>query len=483
MSDTVANGLYWVARQILRMIQLLQSMFDLFAGGSKVSFHGKNGYLTNLFFSNDTVVFAYEVVAVIGSALAVGFALAAFLRRIFDPGGRGQMTLGRILTAMVKSILLIAVTNSLVTMVFSATNMLLSYIHYTANLETEARQEVVLDDRVRAAMARALNTLGNYSLNESYQDTLNVNLCFNEMRSDMQLLDNAHVFEADYAPEKNGDSWQSVLALVANAADLSREMELDEEDPQLSGALIQAMDILRKNQKLPLLQGTTVDDANTEASLSFDTVLFLLNTMDAARNTRYNEAPDVSDALRGDYYTGKKSIYDVEAVSASFDLSKVNFFILYLSAAEVVFSLVVMIFNCITRIFSMIFLYIISPGFFAIMPFDDGARTRAWIRMFLVQALTVFAAVIPMKLIILFVPIILDMGLQLFEDPVLNQTAKLLLILGAFEAARRASTILAKLITESNPGSVLGSYEIKTLSKTLSKSLGKEIRKAVKKTI
>ena len=50
MSETIANVLYWVARQVLRIIDLLQRMFDLFAGGSEVTYNGKTGYLTDLFF-------------------------------------------------------------------------------------------------------------------------------------------------------------------------------------------------------------------------------------------------------------------------------------------------------------------------------------------------------------------------------------------------------------------------------------------------
>ena len=135
MSETIANGLYWVAMQILRIINILQKMFDLFAGGSEVTYNGRTGYLTNLFFSNDAVLRAYEIMAMIGVALSAGFALAAILRRIFDAGGRGQMTLGRILGSMVKSIGLILVTSTAVTMVFYSTNILLSYIHYSTQVK------------------------------------------------------------------------------------------------------------------------------------------------------------------------------------------------------------------------------------------------------------------------------------------------------------------------------------------------------------
>ncbi len=76
-----------------------------------------------------------------------------------------------------------------------------------------------------------------------------------------------------------------------------------------------------------------------------------------------------------------------------------------------------------------------------------------------------------------FVPIILDVRLSVFENGFFGQMAKLLLILGAFAAARRASTMLAGLITNQNRGAIIGASEMKVLGKTLGKQMAKTFEK------
>ncbi len=477
MGGTFAHFLYWMAMQVLRLIDVLERMFDLFAGGATVSFDGRSDYLTNLFFTNDTVTIAYGVMAAAGIALSVGFALAALARKVLDPGGRGQVSVARILGSLVKSIGLIIITNSVITVTFNATNMLLSYVHYNAEISSQKTDEIVFTDEMRGAMARALNTLGNYSLNDSYSEKYNINLCFNDMRSDLLYLSEQGVFDYEYLPQENGDSWQSVLASVARTADLSTDLYPGREYPEVTSAILSAMETVRTNKTLPALSSYRPSNLLYSTRLSIDTTVFLMATMDAAWNEKMNEHPGVSDALRGPFFTEQKSIYDEKEVAGAFDISRINWLILFLACAEVIFSLTVMLFNCITRIFSMIFLYIISPGIFATMPFDDGSRTREWINMFLVQCLGVFATVIPMKLIMVFVPIILDVRLSVFENGFFGQMAKLLLILGAFAAARRASTMLAGLITNQNRGTVIGASEMKVLGKTLGKQMAKTFEK------
>ncbi|MCR5451737.1 MAG: hypothetical protein K6F00_03810 [Lachnospiraceae bacterium] len=478
MYDSISGVLYWIAKQILHILNLLERMFDVFAGGASVVFDGEESYLTNLFFTNDSVSTLYMTMACVGMALSVGFAVAALVRKVFDVGGiGGAVPISRILKSLIISVGLIIITNTVTTLAFNATNMLLSYISYASSLETEESPEIEFTDKERSAMARALNTLGNYSLNEPCEDVINVNMCFNEMRPDLLELQEDGVFDAQYYPEENGETWQSVLAVIAGSHDLNTDVSLTKEDKSVKEAILKGMQIIKTVDNLTALETFKPMNQNQPVKIEFDRLMFLMSTMNSARNEKMNENPSVTDPLRNAFLTGVYSIYDDEAVNAAFDINKINWILFYISIAVTILALTVMLFNCITRIFSMIFLYIVSPAVFATMPFDDGGRTKEWINMFLVQTLAVFATVLPMKLVTLFVPIILDSRLTLFENGYMNQMAKLILLLGALEAARRTSTMFSKLITNAGGKSSIGAAEIKMMGK----SVGKNIKRTMKR--
>ena len=53
-------------------------------------------------------------------------------------------------------------------------------------------------------MARIYNVIGNHAINASYDSRMNVNSCFNEIRSDMLILERKGVFDFDYDYNENG---------------------------------------------------------------------------------------------------------------------------------------------------------------------------------------------------------------------------------------------------------------------------------------
>ena len=53
---------------------------------------------------------------------------------------------------------------------------------------------IVYTDEQYAAMGRALNTIGNYSLVPAYSSRYNLNTCYNEIRQDLLYLQQQGVF-------------------------------------------------------------------------------------------------------------------------------------------------------------------------------------------------------------------------------------------------------------------------------------------------
>ena len=47
-------------------------------------------------------------------------------------------------------------------------------------------------------MGRIYNTIGNHSMNPSYNSRYNINKCYNEIRGDLQYLDRTGMFEVYY---------------------------------------------------------------------------------------------------------------------------------------------------------------------------------------------------------------------------------------------------------------------------------------------
>ena len=201
-SDTIMDGiqailyatiyklLYYIAVGCCWIVNLLYSMFEIMAGLSKVSYDGDYEYLINIFFSNTTVSKVYWGMALIGLTAGFAFAIAAVIKKLFDMSEKEKRSYGQILTGLFKSILTILCMSLIITMVLNATTLLMQQINYVfVNADDLGEeQSITYTDEEYAAMTRVLSTIGNFSLNPSYNNRYNLNKCFNEIRLDLQYL-------------------------------------------------------------------------------------------------------------------------------------------------------------------------------------------------------------------------------------------------------------------------------------------------------
>ena len=209
------------------------------------------------------------------------------------------------------------------------------------------------------------------------------------------------------------------------------------------------MDTLGKDASLrPLREFSRVTPSGTRVPM--DRFVFLMGTMRAAKNSRYNENPTLDDAIRGPYYVGEKNIYDLDDVDEDFRIGfDTDYIIVYVACVALIWDLAVIILNCIARIFNMLFLYLIAPPIFAAQPLDNGGKTKQWMTAFIVQALSVFGTVIAMQLLLIVLPIIASADLVLFENGMLNIMAKLVMVYGMFEVAKKATALLTGILADS----------------------------------
>ena len=455
LNATLFRLFYYIEIGLCKIVGILNEMFEVFAGINKVTYNNEKDYLINIFFNNRSISNVYWGMALIGIVLAFGFAIAAVVRKMFDSSGKVQESLGQTVTSFLRSVFLILGLSAIMVIVINSTNVLMQQINYMfSNADNlDIPETIVYTDEQYAAMGRVFNTIGNYSIVPSYSSRYNLNTCFNEIRQDLLYLQQQGVFRYHY-PETDGNgtavrSWQSVLQNIANAADLRYDIPLDVYADGVSRSLLDAMDTLRKDASFkPLKEFTRVTPSDTRMPL--DRFVFLMGTMKAAKNSRYNEQPSIDDAIRGPYYIGEKNIYDLDDVDDDFRIGfDTDYIIVYVACIALIWDLAVIILNCIARIFNMLFLYLIAPPIFASRTLDNGGKTKQWLTAFTVQSLSVFGTVIAMQLLLIALPIIASSELVFFENGFVNIMAKLVMVYGVVEVAKKATALLTGILADS----------------------------------
>lgn len=447
---------YCLTIGICKLVNLLYSFFEVFGGLEKIKYKDESKYLINTFFEQSFISEAYSFMAVLSIVLMFAFLLAAIITKLFDVNEKNKQSYSQIIISAGKAILVILLMNVIMTVSLSITNILMQSINYIfdASGQNDQFQGRTFTDQEFATMNEIFETIGNYSLNPSYNSRYNINSCFNDIRADMLYLQQQGVFNYDYtastAVASGGlaNTWQNVLQEIARAADLRADVKMDVYHEKLTTAITNAMDILKNNKNfrpVQMVKGLSY----IENTCDLDVLLFLTGTSKAANNEIYNINPSVGDAVRGPFYSGAKSIYSLSDVNGSFEiaLGGINYLIIILMALLMGWQLVACILICTTRIFNLLLLYIIAPPFAATIPLDDGARFKQWTQAFVVQCVNVFGTVIVMRLVVMYIPIILSSELVLFNNGFLNMCGKTVLIYAGIVAATKGADLFAGILT------------------------------------
>ena len=455
LNNTVGRFLYAIVSAVNWIISFAYQFFEVFSGQMKVSYKGDYTYLTNFFFENSVISGIYWGMAIIGVVLCFAFTIIAVVRKMFDGSDKIQTSMGALLGSMLKSILIILSLNVVMVVVLNFSNVLMQRIVYVFNAGSSLTesQEIEFTDDQFATMGRVLNTIGNYSLNPSYNSRYNLNSCFNEIRSDMLYLQDQGVFAFYYiTKDVNGneiDTWQSALQTLVFAADLEQELKMDVYNEGVANALLGIMDTLKTNTAFYPLDRYERTPAPIN-NIPFDRVLFLACTYNAALNEQFNINPSHTDALRGPYYSGQKSIYDVYQVSEDFDLLwGFNYVMFFLIVWAIMKEMIYVLLDCVARIYNMVVLYLVAPPFIALTPLDNGAKLKQWILAFVVQCFGVFGTVVSMRVLLTFAPMVISSDLQLFPNAVMDIWAKVIMINAGCLAARKASAMITGILADS----------------------------------
>ena len=453
--------LYEACSLLTWLMQCIYETFEVFAGLRMVRYNGEDKFLIDVFFGNDAISRIYWGMATIGIVLCFVFTIVAVIRKMFDSEDKMQTTIGRIVGNMIKSILMILMMNFLMTVIVSVTNVVLQQVDYAfgggAYSQGTEGKEIVFTEEDFATMARIYNAIGNHALNASYDSRLNINSCYNEIRADLLLLDKKDFFEYDYDYDANGElgvNWQSVLVPIARARSLKADINIDEYDAGLVDAIIAAMEILQSGVEFrPLQVYSAPPKATVDEDTRLDVIVMLTGTMSAAENDKYNQNASIFDALRAPYMAGEKDIHDIETVEADFDLSAIDYLVIIISAVFLGYQMIFLAINAIARIFNMLLLYLAFPPIMAATPLDDGGKRKQWTTAFVVQCLSVFGAVMAMRLVTFCVPIIYSDSLNLFPDSTLsgarNYIVKLFFLIAVAFTANKSIGMISGILADS----------------------------------
>ena len=461
--NTVYTVLYYGEIALCMVIQWMQGLFDAFSGVSTISYNGEPDYLINVFFGNRVINAIYWAMAIIGIVMIIAFSIVAVVRHIFDIDGKHRTTNTQILRSMFRGILMILCMNIVMTISVNFSNALMEsvdIIFKNAYILAEGDPHIDFTDEDFAAMSRILNTVGNYSLNPSYKSRYNMNACYNAIRKDLKYLGDHKVFNFRYTDtnEETGKkdyTWQYAIEQIALAADYNKEQPIDMYNERISQAIEDCMDLLKNNPNLHALEYYDRKQFAVESkSAPLDRTLFLMGTMGngntaAALNDRFNEHPDINDALRAPYYKGERSIYSLSQVNKDFDIgiTKTNYLVVYMGAILLISNLAIIIVDCAVRIFNLLFLYIVAPPIIATAPLDNGGQFQQWTRAFIVQLFAVFGTVISMRLFLIFVPIVLDPSLKLSDSSIINMIGKLVMVWAGTKAVNKANGMLTGILS------------------------------------
>ena len=456
ITTLIGKGLYYlIVKGLLSIVNIFYQFFEVFAGLRSVDYDGTKSPLINVFFSNSLISNLYWGMACIGMALMFGFAILAVIRKIFDIEDKHQRSLSSILKNCFKSIFVTLVLSLCVSGILTGTNVLMQSVSYLFDNASAIGQVTKIEytEAQYATMARVINTIGNFSLNPSYDSRFNTNSCFNEIRADLFDLQQQGVFDGHYETVDEGgkpvSNWMTLLQGIVESADLSQDIQMDIYYESISGSIVTAMRTLQNNPNIGALRSYTFPTYTTSSEVGIDRALFLMGTTHAARASKYNQNAAFTDAVRGPFYAGEKNMYDLDEVNESFNIKvgAIDYLLIGIFGFLTLKSLFQCIMLCAGRIFQMTALYLVAPPFIATMPWDDGEKFKQWVQAFIIQCFGVFGTIIPMRVLITLIPIILSDKLTLFPDSVfLNLISKVFLMLGGIMSVESFGQIFSGIL-------------------------------------
>ncbi len=435
-----------------KVIDFIYNLFEIFAGIQYMQYDGEPTLFVDVFFKNPVITTVYTGMALIGFAMSFGFAIVAVVRKLFDSTGeKVKATYGMIITNLFKSTILIFLMTTIVSATILASSTLMRSIDSLFDNAEELTDPstITFSDEDRAVMMRVVSKIGNYTLNESSNNRYNINSCFNDIRADLQTLENERVFNYTYEGAEN--TWQYALLQIYLASDIDKSVPLDQYNQQLTEAIMDCGYQIQYEGTFAPLDSYTRLNTTDKSSGSLGRTIMLAGSMTSAINSKYNKDGHLTDALRRPFYVGDKNCYDWDEMTNVFNITLFGWdhLVILVVGWFVMWELAKIMFNAIARVFNIILLYITAPGFLAVMPLDDGGKFKQWTLAFIIQSCSLLGSFIAVRLMVMFIPIVMARNFVVVPDSTFgNYVAKLLVLCGIVFTCGKASGMISGILAD-----------------------------------
>lgn len=198
--------------------------------------------------------------------------------------------------------------------------------------------------------------------------------------------------------------------------------------------------------------------------VAFTVLLFFTNTvMKVLYSATLGGSPDglgrflsgafAQDALHpgvpSDFYL--IPTFDYRSTSSMRDyvnLSDYDFFFSWLTGIVLLICLGGTLLVFVDRAIAIVVLYIFSPISLSTVVLDDGARFKLWRDQFIVKLLTGYGCIIAINIYALIIGAITSNGLVFFENYILNNVMKIIIIIGGGVSMNRMMALVGNLISQ-----------------------------------
>ena len=158
------------------------------------------------------------------------------------------------------------------------------------------------------------------------------------------------------------------------------------------------------------------------------------------------------DALKSgvpeDFYLSESFNYmSTSNVRGYLDLTDYDYFFSWIGSICILLSMGMTLLAFIDRAISIVVLFIFSPISLSTAVIDDGAHFKLWRDQFFVKFLTAYGCIIAINVYALVIAAISSKGLVFFENNLLNNFMKILIIVGGSVSMQRIMSLIGNLIS------------------------------------
>ena len=159
------------------------------------------------------------------------------------------------------------------------------------------------------------------------------------------------------------------------------------------------------------------------------------------------------DGVPVDFYLSSSFNYhSTSNVKEYLDLSDYDYFFSWISSIVIIICLGYTLLMFVDRAISLVILFIFSPISLSTAVLDDGARFKLWRDQFISKFLVSYGAIISINIYALIIVAITDNNLVFFEDNILNNMMKILIVVGGGVSMTKIMALIGNL-TSAGAGS------------------------------